>query len=441
MKILLLTQPMESAGGIQRYTATLTQGLKDLLGDPCVHSMAIHEARDRSRNGRFSRGLKLGFVWQAAREAMRWRPDLILCTHLALGPIAWLLANLRNRPYWIVVHGIEAWGYLPFFKRIALSQADRVIATSAFSRKQVVKRHHIDSSRILSLPCTLDETLLNVEAAGDDLRRYLSDDRRVVLTVARMEASERYKGHDVVLRALSSVLAQVPQLTYVVVGAGDDRIRLERLTKELGLTDHVVFTGEVSDSELAGLYQRSEVFVLPARTVLDEWKPKGEGFGIVFLEAMAFGKPVVGPNYGAPSELIRHGENGLLVDPEDATSVSEALVDLLTSPGKAREMGQAGRDWVRKTYSYGSFREELRQMVTPSVYDTRGLPRFGPGDETVSISHHLLKRSPRAFWSAATAAIWESLFLLWLIVVNFLYYAQFRGLLGLRLGRLLDQWR
>jgi glycosyltransferase involved in cell wall biosynthesis len=336
------------------------------------------------------------------------------------------------------VHGIEAWGYMPFFKRVALLHADRVIVTSAFSREQVVKRHRIGSSRILSLPCTLDDTLLNVEAAGDSICRYLPDDRRVVLTVARMEASERYKGHDVVLRALSAVLAHVPHLTYVVVGGGDDRFRLERLTEELGLRDHVVFTGEVSDAELAALYQRSEVFVLPARTALEERQPKGEGFGIVFLEAMAFGKPVVGPNYGAPLELIRHGENGLLVDPEDATSVSEALVNLLNSPGKASEMGQAGRGWVRKTYSYGSFREQLRQMV---VNDTQRLPRFGSEDEAISTSHYLLKRSPRAFQSAGVQAIWESLFLLWVIVVNMLYYAQFSSLLGLRLGRFLDRWR
>jgi SAM-dependent methyltransferase len=178
-----------------------------------------------------------------------------------------------------------------------------------------------------------------------------------------MAASERYKGHDVVLRAMASVVARIPNVTYVVVGGGDDRARLEALTDELGLRGHVVFTGEVSDSDVAALYQRSEVFVLPARTVLDDRNPKGEGFGIVFLEAMAFGKPVVGPNCGAPAELIRHGENGLLVIPEDPASVAEALVHLLTNPVTAREMGKAGSDWVRRHYSYGSFRERLRDIL------------------------------------------------------------------------------
>jgi phosphatidylinositol alpha-1,6-mannosyltransferase len=179
-----------------------------------------------------------------------------------------------------------------------------------------------------------------------------------------MAAGERYKGHDVVLRALPSVVANIPNLTYVIVGGGDDRPRLEGLAQELGLSQHVVFTGEVTDSELAALYQRSEVFLLPARTVINKFDAKGEGFGIVFLEAMAFGKPVIGPNYGAPVELIQHGKSGLLVDPGDPASVAEALLSILTTPDLAREMGKVGSEWVRRRYSYDSFRERLREALT-----------------------------------------------------------------------------
>jgi len=366
-RVLVLAPPLSSAGGIQRYTASLIRALRDLLGDRNVRCLAIPDTANGNGHGRFSAGLKLRFGSQALREAARWSPDLIICTHLALGPIGWLLASLRRRPHWIVAHGIEAWASLPHGKRGALRQADRVIVTSAFSREQVVKRHQIAGERIASLPCTLDDTLLSVEPARNGSFGLISDrqsvNRRIALTVARMAASERYKGHDVVLRALPSVVAKVPDLIYVVVGDGDDRPRLESLAKQLGLREHVVFTGQVSDSELAAFYQRSEVFVLPARTVVDEHNPKGEGFGIVFLEAMAFGKPVIGPNYGAPAEIIRHGETGLLVDPEDATSVAEGLLKLLTNPGQAREMGKAGSEWVREHYSYASFRERLGEIL------------------------------------------------------------------------------
>ena len=83
---------------------------------------------------------------------------------------------------------------------------------------------------------------------------------------------------------------------------------------------------------------------------------------------MAFGKPVIGPNYGAPAEIIRHGEHGLLVDPKDSSAIAQALVDLLTDPEKARKMGQAGRDWARKQYSYNSFRENLKGFLADSVH-------------------------------------------------------------------------
>jgi glycosyltransferase involved in cell wall biosynthesis len=424
MKVLLLAPPLGSAGGIQRYTATLVRALKDLLGGQCVRCVAIPEVRDGSRHGRFSMRLKLRFGCEALLEAVRWRPDLTICTHLGLGPIGWLLANLGRRPYWIVVHGFEAWGLLPYWKRMGLRQADRVIVTSAFSREQVAKRHQIGSERISSLPCTLDERLTTVEPARNGLHRSLSDGSRVVLTVARMAASERYKGHDVVLRAMASVVAKIPNLTYVVVGGGDDRVRLKALTDELGLREHVAFTGEVSDSELAALYRRSEVFVLPARTVLDDRNPQGEGFGIVFLEAMAFGKPVIGPRYGAPAELIRHGENGLLVDPEDPASAAKALLDLLTHPDVAREMGKTGSDWVRRHYSYGSFREKLRQMLDDQV----------EGSQPV-------RASVKGLRAVTAGTLLEVVFVLWVVIVNVLYYTQFKDLFISRLARFVYRWR
>jgi phosphatidylinositol alpha-1,6-mannosyltransferase len=287
-----------------------------------------------------------------------------------------------------------------------------------------VKRHQIDEERIASLPCTLDETLLNVEPAGESLLRYLPDDRRVVLTVGRMAAGERYKGHEVVLRALPSVVAKIPSVTYVVVGDGDDRPRLEALAQLLGLTDHVVFTGEMSESELAASYHRSEIFALPARTVIDDHNPKGEGFGIVFLEAMAFGKPVIGPRHGAPAELIQQGKTGLLVDPEDATSVAEALLSLFSDREAAREMGKAGSDWVRRHYSYGSLREKLRQILDGQV----------EGSQPVRSS---IKGSR---WMKAEILL-EALFVLWVIVVNVLYYAQFKDLLISRLAQFVYRWR
>jgi glycosyltransferase involved in cell wall biosynthesis len=288
-----------------------------------------------------------------------------------------MLARLGLRPYWIVVYGIEAWAVLPWWKRGALRQSDRILAISRFCQEQVAHRHQIDEKRISSLPCTLDEKLLSTEPAQAGACARISGEQRLVLTVARMAAWERYKGHDVVLRALPLVVAKIPNLTYVMVGGGDDRARLEEMAQGLGLSQHVVFTGEVSESELAALYHRSEVFLLPARTVIDAYNPKGEGFGIVFLEAMAFGKPVIGPNYGAPAELIRHGECGFLVDPEDPAAVADALLHLLNAPKEAKSMGESASRWVRQEYSFDFLCRRLEELLTDSGYIHRNLANQG----------------------------------------------------------------
>jgi len=323
-----------------------------------------------------------------------------------------------------VVYGIEAWVNLPLAKRIALRRADRVIVISEFSREQVTKRQRVKAERIACLPCALDEGLATVEPASTGPHEALANRQHVVLTVARMEAAERYKGHDVILRALPSVLARVPDLSYAVVGEGDDRPRIEALVDNLGLRPHVVFTGRVSDSELAALYHRSDVFALPARTVIASREAKGEGFGIVFLEAMAFGKPVIGPNYGAPTELIGHGQHGLLVDPEDTGAIAESIVGLLTNPDLAHRMGQAGSDWVRKQYSYGAFREKLRHILVGGQAGDRA-ENFMSGASHQTFTAKLLL---------------EALFLVWVIVVNLMYYFQFKYFLVSRFAHLLHRW-
>ncbi|HEV2382726.1 MAG TPA: glycosyltransferase family 4 protein, partial [Terriglobia bacterium] len=184
MKVLVLTPPLGSAGGIQRYTLTLVRAIKELFGEESVHVVsmserAVPQAVARAsrpwadmarmampqRKARVSVLLKLRFGWQAIGAVARWSPDLIICTHLALGPVGWLAATVGERPYWIVAHGIEAWGSLPYAKRAALRQADQVVVTSAFNREQVVKRQGIDRARILNLPCALDESLLRAEAS------------------------------------------------------------------------------------------------------------------------------------------------------------------------------------------------------------------------------------------------------------------------------------
>jgi glycosyltransferase involved in cell wall biosynthesis len=363
INVLLLAPPLGRAGGIQRYTAMLERALRELLNINKVRCVAIEDDSSGPTRRHLSFWTKLHFVAQALRLNSQCRPDLIICTHLSTAPVGWLLARLNRGSYWVVVHGIEAWKRLPYLKHMALCHADRVLTTSCFNREQVMKSQKLTPERLLNLPCALDDHLLNIAPARDQQHR--TGDRPLVLSVGRLSASERYKGHDLVLKALPSVIEQVPELRYVIVGDGDDRPRLEGLACKLGLRTHVSFLGEITDAELASLYRTSQVFVLPARTVLHGAEPKGEGFGIVYLEAMAFGVPVIGPKYGAPAEIIEG--HGLLIDPENASELSEALLRLVNAPEEAACMGEAARKWVQREYSYSSFRERLRTILATSL--------------------------------------------------------------------------
>jgi phosphatidylinositol alpha-1,6-mannosyltransferase len=168
-----------------------------------------------------------------------------------------------------------------------------------------------------------------------------------LLTVGRL--SERYKGHDVVLRALPLVMAGVPDARWVVVGEGPLRAELEARAAAYGVRDRVHFTGQVPDVERDGWFRRAQVFVMPARAPV---AGAGEGFGIVFLEANLHGLPVVAGGVGGALDAVVDGVTGILVDPTDHVAVADAVVDLLRDPEKARSMGASGAARARQDFGW-----------------------------------------------------------------------------------------
>jgi phosphatidylinositol alpha-1,6-mannosyltransferase len=361
--VLILAPPVTGAGGIQRYVLTLTRAVEDLFGKECVRfvSLNLPSGLTLPASRREVVGAKLRFIAAALREAAAWHPNLVVCAHVGIAPLAWLLRATTGAPYWVMAYGIEVWGRLSGLNHRSLARADRVVAISEFTRAQLVRLQGVVPERTCLLPPCLD-----AEWVAEALPFSGRQRRLTLLTVSRLSSAERYKGHDVVLQALKRVLRDVPAAQYVIVGDGDDRPRLEDLVRNMDLTDAVRFSGAVSAQELKICYRDCDVFVMPARTTLDKLAPKGEGFGIVFLEAMAYGKPVIAPASGAPSEFIHNGEHGLLVNPEDPAEVASALIELFTSPERARRMGEASREWVQREYSYARFCERLRGLFESS---------------------------------------------------------------------------
>jgi phosphatidyl-myo-inositol dimannoside synthase len=258
---------------------------------------------------------------------------------------SYLPAALRA-PYLIVLHGIEVWRPLAWDRRRALSRAAVVFAVSA---------HTLERGRLFApglngasvLPLALEERRPEGAVDAPLLGRL---GRGFFLIVGRMDPRERYKGHDQLLEALT----RIPEARLVVAGDGGDRPRLEAKAAGLGIGDRVLFTGFTSEATLVELYRRCAAFAMPSR---------GEGFGLVYLEAMRAGKPVLAARDSAAEEIVVDGATGLLVDPDDREELRGALGRLLDYPGEARRMGEAGFERWRKELSLERFRERLWPLL------------------------------------------------------------------------------
>jgi glycosyltransferase involved in cell wall biosynthesis len=180
--------------------------------------------------------------------------------------------------------------------------------------------------------------------------------------VARLVSSERRKGIDTIIEAMPRIMSAIPEARFLVVGGGDDRLRLEDLIQKFGVADSVRLLGVVEDSVLQQLYRQCDVMVLPSQQ---------EGFGIVFLEAMSYGKPCIGAAHGGVPEVIIDGNTGYLVSFGDSDAVARCVVRLASDSNLATRMGMAGLQQVLKHYCYESFCTNFTELFDELIFASR----------------------------------------------------------------------
>jgi phosphatidylinositol alpha-1,6-mannosyltransferase len=227
-------------------------------------------------------------------------------------------------------------------RRRALREPAGILSISARTTELVVQAGS-PPERVHVTYCGVDAERHTPQPAPQ-LRRELAGDGPLLLSVARLV---RRKGIDTVLSSLPAVLARVPELTYVVVGDGPDRQRLIALAEQLGVSGRVRFLTRVP-GDLSEYYNACDLIVMPTR----EEPGDVEGFGIVFLEANACGKPVIGARAGGVVDAVADGESGLLVPPSDPVALADAIVSLLADPARAAEMGRRGRERVLANFTW-----------------------------------------------------------------------------------------
>jgi phosphatidylinositol alpha-1,6-mannosyltransferase len=339
-EVLILTPDFPpDIGGIQTLVWRTAMGLTDLR--PRVVTLEATGAKEFDRRQPFAvvrvpvrAGHRMGIGalnTVAAVSGLRIRPQVILSGHLVTGPAAIALGRLLRKPFVQLAHGQE----LTRRSRLAagvLRRAHSTVAVSKYSKSLV---EDIAGSGVR----------VRVEHPGVDcpaLTPTPAMANQSIVVVARL--AERYKGHDILLRSLVRVRERLPEANLHIVGDGPLRLELERFAHELGVASATTFHGQVSDGERDAILRGATVFAMPSRV---ESGRAGEGFGIAYVEAGAMGLPVVAGKVGGAVDAVIDGKTGLLVDAEDPDAVAGALVTLLESPARAKEIGRAGWEHAR----------------------------------------------------------------------------------------------
>lgn len=333
MRILvLLTDGFGSQGGIAKFN-------RDLLGALCTHPAGsevialprlVPEASGPLpvglRHLTHGTGGKLRYLLAAASTALRHGPfDLLVCSHLNLLPAASLVRWRVRGPVVLNLYGVEAWQAPAsrLHRRLA-GRADAVVAITELTQQRFLGWSGVAAARSHVLPCSVDLSSYGPGPAPAQLaQQYGLAGRTVIMTLARLSADERYKGVDEVLEAMPELAREIPNLSYLICGDGTDRARLEAKAAQLGLRDRVVFTGRIPEETKADHYRLAHAFVMPG------W---GEGFGIVYLEALACGIPVLASAVDGSREAVRNGELGVLVDPRAPGAVCDGIKQALARP-------------------------------------------------------------------------------------------------------------
>jgi phosphatidyl-myo-inositol dimannoside synthase len=279
--------------------------------------------------------------------------NLIVCGHINLLPLAYLVKLITRAPILLEIYGIDAWEPSnSYFNLRLLHKIDCIVSISEHTTKKFLSWSKVESTKLHLLPNAIDMSKYGVRAKNPSLlSRYGLHDKKIIMTFGRLVSKERQKGFDEMIEVLPELVKEVPNISYLIAGDGPDKERLRSKAHALGIGERVIFTGFVPEAEKADYYRLADAYVMPSR---------GEGFGFVFLEAMACGIPVVASLLDGSREAVREGELGLLADPTDKESIKSAILKALNqTPGVIPK----GLEY----FSLENFRERLHHIIDATI--------------------------------------------------------------------------
>jgi glycosyltransferase involved in cell wall biosynthesis len=365
--IFLFLEIFSQEGGIQSYIKEVLQAYLALPDSQNAEVFLLRDTPD-CPNPFPNQGLTFRYLKNKSPTLARFqlalnffsyllwkRPQRVFCGHINLSPLIRLCCQPLGIPYTLLTYGKEVWEPLTNTQKQALQAAESIWTISRYSRDRLCEANNINPEKVAILPCVVDEEIFNLgEKSLTLIKKYAVENAKVLLTVARLWSGDIYKGVDVTIRALPKILRSYPDVKYLVIGRGDDRPRLEALTKELEVDKQVIFAGFVPTEELADHYRLASAYVMPSQ----------EGFGIVYLEAMACGIPVVSGDEDGSADPLQDGRVGWRVPYRDPEKVAQACLEILQG-----EDIRCDPQWLRQQtlakFSKKALQAKLQQLIAP----------------------------------------------------------------------------
>lgn len=371
-KVLIVANEWSRNGGLEIVTQDIARTFAEL-----GWNVTVVPAGGTGKSETLSNGVQLKWLPPRGRVAqslwcryLRWivlpyfikrhlkDGGLLIFGHVRLLPLIDRLPESPKISRWVWTHGVDAWGKTVRHWMPRLNQLDNIVAVSEYTAGH--ERQEGAATRVSVVLNSIDTERFTPTTTPEKIRR---DE---ILICSRLCAAEKYKGHEVLFEALpiaEKLLGR--RLKLRIIGTGDDELRLRQRAKELNVAERVLFCGRVTDEELLEAYRHCGVFAMPSRAEYrpdtDDWA--GEGFGLVYVEAEACGRPVVASSEGGAPETILHERTGLLADPRCPRANAEAIARILSDDAWADELGRAGRAHAVEHFSFESFKRRIREAA------------------------------------------------------------------------------
>src|SRR5690348_985548 len=365
IKTLFLTlRTFSATGGIEKVCRVLGKALyeESIQQDSIMLVCSMYDKQQDAFNNIYFpsenfRGYginKLSFIREMVTSGFSF--DRVILSHINLLPVGWMIKQLAPKTKLILLaHGIEIWYPLSAQKRMMLKSCDNIIAVSNYTKQQVNKVHQFPLDKISVLNNPLDPFLPQPSAKTKDaslLQKYkISPGDAVLMSLTRLASRERYKGYDKVVEAIATLKDEYP-IKYIVAGRYDnvEKNYIDDLLKKLRCEHCVIMPGFIPDEKLEDHFALSDAYIMPSRK---------EGFGIVFIEAMYYGLPVIAGNTDGSADALLGGQLGQLVDPFSVVEIRNAIINILQN----KTSYMPDRELLIKNFNYDTYKQKLAEAL------------------------------------------------------------------------------